>query len=110
MNRLYAVEPTPTVTGATADDRLPLRATDVDAFARALAAKLGIGGSAAAPAGCEKWLDAVAKDLQEHRGTSLVVAGEQQTEAVHALAHAINARWAMLAQRFITPSRWKRIR
>ncbi|HXL22049.1 MAG TPA: TAT-variant-translocated molybdopterin oxidoreductase [Candidatus Dormibacteraeota bacterium] len=90
MNRLYAVEPTPTVTGATADDRLPLRASDVDAFARALAAKLGLGGSAAAPAGSEEWLDAVAKDLQEHRGTSLVVAGEQQTAAVHALAHAIN--------------------
>jgi len=92
MNRLYAVEPTPTVTGATADDRLPLRASDVDAFARALAAKLGIaGGAAAAPTGADKFLEAVAKDLQEHRGTSLVVAGEQQTAAVHALAHAINA-------------------
>ena len=91
MNRLYAVEPTPTVTGATADDRLPMRASDVDAFARALAGKLGLGGSAAAPAGSEKLLDAVAKDLQAHRGASLVVAGEQQTAAVHALAHAINA-------------------
>jgi len=91
MNRLYAVEPTPTVTGATADDRLPLRASDVDALARALAAKLGLGGAAAAPAGSEEWLEAVAKDLQQHRGTSLVVAGEQQTAAVHALAHAINA-------------------
>jgi MoCo/4Fe-4S cofactor protein with predicted Tat translocation signal len=91
MNRLYAVEPTPTVTGASADHRLPLRASEVDAFARALAAKLGLGGSAGAPAGSEKWLEALAKDLQEHRGTSLVVAGEQQTAEVHALAHAINA-------------------
>jgi molybdopterin-containing oxidoreductase family iron-sulfur binding subunit len=91
MNRLYAVEPTPTVTGATADHRLPLRASDVDAFARALAAKLGLGGFAAAPAGSEKFLEAVAKELQEHRGTSLVVAGEQQSAEVHALAHAINA-------------------
>ena len=91
MNRLYAVEPTPTVTGATADHRLPLRATDVDVFARALAAKLGLGGSAAAPGGSEKLLEAVAKDLQAHRGSSLVVAGEQQTAEVHALAHAINA-------------------
>ena len=91
MNRLYAVEPTPTVTGATADQRLPLRASDVDAFARALAAKLGLGGSAGAPAGSEKFLEAVAKDLQEHRGSSLVLAGEQQTAEVHALAHAINA-------------------
>ena len=45
----------------------------------------------AAPAGSEKWLDGVAKDLQSHRGSSLVVAGEQQSAEVHALAHAINA-------------------
>jgi MoCo/4Fe-4S cofactor protein with predicted Tat translocation signal len=91
MNRLYVVEPTPSVTGATADHRLPLRASEVGLFARALAAKLGLGGSAAVPAGAEKWLEAVAKDLQQHRGTSLVVAGEQQPAEVHALAHAINA-------------------
>jgi MoCo/4Fe-4S cofactor protein with predicted Tat translocation signal len=90
MNRLYVVEPTPTVTGATADHRLPLRASDVELFARALAAKLGLGGSATLP-GTEKWLDAVAADLQKHRGSSLVVAGEQQSAEVHALAHAINA-------------------
>ena len=91
MNRLYVVEPTPTVTGATADHRLPLRASEVELFARALAAKLGLGGSAEVPAGAEKWLDAVAKDLQKHKGASLVVAGEQQPAEVHVLAHAINA-------------------
>jgi len=90
MNRLYVVEPTPTVTGATADHRLPLRASDVELFARALAAKLGLGGGASLP-GAEKWIAAVAADLQKHRGSSLVVAGEQQGAEVHALAHAINA-------------------
>jgi len=91
MNRLYVVEPTPSVTGATADHRLPLRASEVEVFARALAAKLGLGGSGAVPAVAEKWLDAVAKDLQKHKGASLVVAGEHQPAEVHALAHAINA-------------------
>jgi MoCo/4Fe-4S cofactor protein with predicted Tat translocation signal len=92
MNRLYVVEPTPSVTGATADHRLPLRASEVGSFARALAAKLGLDGSGAAlPSTAEKWLDAVAKDLQKHNGTSLVVAGEYQPAEVHALAHAINA-------------------
>jgi MoCo/4Fe-4S cofactor protein with predicted Tat translocation signal len=91
MNRLYVVEPTPSVTGATADHRLPLRASEVELFARALAAKLGLGGSAAVPPVAEKWLDAVAKDLQKHKGASLVVAGEQQPAEVHALAHSINA-------------------
>jgi MoCo/4Fe-4S cofactor protein with predicted Tat translocation signal len=92
MNRLYVVEPTPSVTGATADHRLPLRASEVEMFARALAAKLGLGGSGAAlPSEADKWLEAVARDLQKHKGASLVVAGEQQPAEVHALAHAINA-------------------
>jgi MoCo/4Fe-4S cofactor protein with predicted Tat translocation signal len=91
MNRLYVVEPTPSVTGATADHRLALRASDVELFARALAGKLGLGGSASLPPAAEKWLDAVTKDLQKHPRASLVVAGEQQPAEVHALAHAINA-------------------
>src|SRR6266704_3390967 len=91
MNRLYVVEPTPSVSGATADHRLPLRASDIEVFARALAAKLGLGGSAALPPAAEKWLDAVAKDLQAHKGASLVVAGEHQPAEVHTVAHAINA-------------------
>ena len=47
LNRLYVVEPTPSVTGSSADHRLPLRASEVEVFARALAAKLGIGTGAA---------------------------------------------------------------
>ena len=91
MNRLYAVEPTPSVTGSAADHRLPLRASEIELFARAIAAKLGLGGSATLPAAAEKFAEAVAEDLQKNRGTSLVLAGEQQSAEVHALAHAINA-------------------
>jgi MoCo/4Fe-4S cofactor protein with predicted Tat translocation signal len=91
MNRLYVVEPTPSVTGATADHRMPLRASEVELFARALAGRLGLGASASLSPAAEKWLEAVAKDLQAHKGSSLVVAGDQQPAEVHALAHAINA-------------------
>jgi molybdopterin-containing oxidoreductase family iron-sulfur binding subunit len=35
-------------------------------------------------------LGAIARDLQAHRGTSLVLAGDHQPAGVHALAHAIN--------------------
>ena len=91
MNRMYVVEPTPSVTGATADHRLPLRSSEVEQFARALAAKLGLGGTGTLSSAASKWLDAVAADLQSHKGTSLVVAGEFQPAEVHALAHAINA-------------------
>jgi MoCo/4Fe-4S cofactor protein with predicted Tat translocation signal len=90
MNRLYVVEPTPSVTGSSADHRLPLRASEVELFARAVAAKLGLGGSATLSGDAEKFAEAVAKDLQKNRGASLVVAGEQQPAEVHALAHAIN--------------------
>ena len=92
LNRLYVVEPTPTVTGSNADHRLPLRAGDVEPFARALAGKLGVAVAAGALSGDSgKWLDAVAKDLENSRGASLIVAGEHQPAAVHALAHAMNA-------------------
>jgi MoCo/4Fe-4S cofactor protein with predicted Tat translocation signal len=91
MNRLYVVEPTPSVTGSSADHRLPLRFFEIGQFARALAAKLGLGGSGSLPAAAEKWLDAVVKDLQKSSRRSLVVAGEQQPAEVHALVHSINA-------------------
>jgi len=76
MNRLYVVEPTPSVTGATADHRLPCGLPEVELFTRALAAKLGSAAPPAVPPDAEKWLDAVGKDLQAHKGASLVVAGE----------------------------------
>src|SRR5262249_6982948 len=90
MNRLYVVEPTPSVTGSAADHRLPLRASDVELFARAVASKLGSGGSATLSPAAEKFAEAVAKDVQKNKGASLVVAGEQQSAEVHALAHAMN--------------------
>ena len=83
------VESTPSLTGAKADHRLPMRASGVEAFGRQVAAALGAAGGAA---GTDNgaWVAAVAKDLQAHRGTSLVVAGDYQPAAVHALAHAMN--------------------
>lgn len=100
MNRLYVVESTSTATGGKADHKLPLRYSEIQAFAGALAAHLGVSGAGAAKSGPAQngpsqtgraeWVSAVAKDLQAHRGTSVVIAGEHQTPAVHALAHAMN--------------------
>ena len=91
LSRLYVVEATPSVTGGRADHRLPLKASQIDAFARSVAAAVGVSGvSGTAPEGSSAHVDAIAKDLAAHRGTSLVVAGESQPPAVHALAHAIN--------------------
>src|SRR2546423_4252341 len=90
MNRLYVAEPTPSVTGSSADHRLPLRSVEIEQFARALAAKLGLGGSGKLAPDAENWLDAVVKDLKKYPRRTLVVAGEQQPAEVHALVHAVN--------------------
>jgi MoCo/4Fe-4S cofactor protein with predicted Tat translocation signal len=92
LNRLYMVEPVPTVTGANADHRLALKARDVHAFASALAAGVGVAGAAAAslPDEARPWVTAIVADLMAHRGSSVVVAGDYQPAAVHALARAIN--------------------
>jgi MoCo/4Fe-4S cofactor protein with predicted Tat translocation signal len=93
MSRLYAVETTPSTTGSVADHRLPLRPSDIAAFAGALAARVGAGsGEAAKPSapGAAEWLETLSRDLQAHRGRSVVIAGENAPPAVHAHAHAIN--------------------
>ena len=91
MNRLYSVEACPTSTGATADHRLALSHTNVEMFARALAQRVGAPAPPAESGAPAAWLDAVAKDLLDHKGRSLIVPGEHQSAAVHALAHAMNA-------------------
>ena len=93
MNRLYVVESAPSPTGVKAEHRLPLRASEIEGFARSLASVLGAGSSGGALTGAAgKYLSAVATDLEKHRGACAVIAGEHQSAAVHALAHAINER------------------
>jgi MoCo/4Fe-4S cofactor protein with predicted Tat translocation signal len=92
LSRFYAVESTPTNSGSKADHRLPLRASEIESFARAVAAAVGVAGagSATAPQAAQRWMGPLVKDLQAARGRSLVIAGEGQPAAVHALAHAMN--------------------
>jgi molybdopterin-containing oxidoreductase family iron-sulfur binding subunit len=93
LNRFYAVESSPTNTGTKADHRLPLRASQIESFARAVAAALGVSGagSATTPEAAQRWIGPLVKDLQAASGRSLVIAGDGQPPAVHALAHAMNA-------------------
>ena len=91
MNRLYVVESVLTATGGKADHRLPVRASRVEAIARAIADQVG-GGVAVRGLDPKqaKFVAAVSKDLQAHRGSSVVLAGETQPPVVHALAHTMN--------------------
>ncbi len=91
LSRLYAVESTPSNTGAMADHRLPVRSAEVELILRGVAQALGVAGGANPPAQHARWVQAVAKDLQANKGAAVVVPGDYQPGAVHALAHAINA-------------------
>ena len=94
LNRLYAIESTPTTTGLKAEHRLGLRASEIPAFAAELAKAVGVAG-ANAPAYAwteeqKKFLSALAKDLKAHAGKSVVIPGLYQDASVAALALAIN--------------------
>ena len=97
-NVLYVVESTPTITGATADQRLPLPPSQVELFAYALARALGVSAAAGEPSvslTIARYAEAIARDLRraadQSSGSAVVLAGINQRPAVHALAHAINA-------------------
>jgi MoCo/4Fe-4S cofactor protein with predicted Tat translocation signal len=94
LNRVYVAESMMTNTGAVSDHRLPLRSADIDDLARQLAVAAGVSvapSANASPKIRSEWVSAVWRDLAAHRGSSIVIAGEQQPAFVHALAHAINA-------------------
>jgi len=103
MNRLYVVESSLTLTGSNADHRAALSARQVETFARAVAGRLGIDAGAADTAGLPgaNWLDPLVDDLRSHSGASLVIAGDRQPAAVHALAYAMNQALGNIGQTVI---------
>jgi MoCo/4Fe-4S cofactor protein with predicted Tat translocation signal len=95
MNRLYAVEGMLTSTGAIADHRLPMKPSEIEGFANAVAAELGIAGAVAPaelPELAKKWLKPLVNDLKARPGKAVVVVGDHQSAATHLLAHAINEK------------------
>jgi MoCo/4Fe-4S cofactor protein with predicted Tat translocation signal len=87
MNRLYVVEGSPSLTGASADHRLSLRSSEIEGFARAVAAGLGLAveGGVAHP-----WVGPLVADLKRAGARAVVLVGETQPPAVHAIGHALN--------------------
>ncbi len=94
INRLYVVESTRSITGAMADHRWALGPSEIEGFARGVADMLGIKAGkesrAEATSVPREWLVALVRDLERNRGSSLVIAGDEQPPMVHALAHAMN--------------------
>ena len=94
LNRLYAIESTPTTTGLKAEHRLGLRASEIPAFAAELAKAIGIEvlpvPSVAWTDEQKKFLAALAKDLKAHAGKCVVLPGLYQDRSITELAAAIN--------------------
>src|SRR5262249_31491503 len=115
MNRLYVVENRFTLTAAMADHRLRCAASQIAAFAHALAQKIlgatndpGLGAllgslqNSRGPAGFdERWLSGAASDLLAKPGASLVLVGPSQPLAVQMLVYGINAALKNLGQTLV---------
>lgn len=98
INRLYAIETTTTLTGAKADHRLAVKPSQMPEIARAIAAAVGVGGASSTYTDNAAWIAALAKDLSEHKGRSVVIPGDNQPPVVHAIAHAINSTLGNVGQ------------
>ncbi|MBX3420714.1 MAG: TAT-variant-translocated molybdopterin oxidoreductase [Pirellulaceae bacterium] len=107
MNRLYSVEARYTVTGSSADSRLPIRSSQIGAFLveldKAVDAQLS-GQAPAAPASeqpldqvpiteqLQRMIAAMAEDLVKHQGAGVVYVGAYQPLDVQLLALRLNQK------------------
>jgi len=98
MNRLYVIESGMSSTGAKADHRMPMRASQIEQFGELMLATLSSVMEVSQKAGSgftdwEKKFAATAfNELFGHNGSSLLIVGDHQPPRVHALAHEINSR------------------
>ncbi|MGO9637095.1 MAG: TAT-variant-translocated molybdopterin oxidoreductase, partial [Terracidiphilus sp.] len=107
LNRLYAIESTPTTTGLKAEHRLGLRASEIPAFTAELAKAVGINGVEAPSYAWtdvqKKFLSSLAKDLKVHAGKCVVIPGLYQHPTVDNLAFAINSALGNFNKTVILP-------
>jgi MoCo/4Fe-4S cofactor protein with predicted Tat translocation signal len=77
MNRLYVIESTPTITGANADHRFSVKPSEMILLTKPDPSPLF-------------WISTVWRDLQQHKGSSIVIVGDDQAPIIHAFAHWMN--------------------
>jgi molybdopterin-containing oxidoreductase family iron-sulfur binding subunit len=82
MNRLYVIESTPSSTGAKADHRVSVRASE-------FALLLYEDANWPYPA----FVKSMHSELQNHAGSGVIVVGDHLPPQIHALAHALNVRF-----------------
>ncbi len=94
MNRLWSVEARFTLTGSTADHRLPVKPSRIPVLIEHLAAVLGVEEAQQQELDEREtpFMEQLAADLgdESRRGRCLVMAGSEQDSDIHAMAWAIN--------------------
>ena len=95
MSRLYVVESTPTITGANADHRFSARPSELRLTAELMRLALPFGGFSSLETHPSLSLDIglfnhILGDLSKHKGSSIILAGDEQLPFVHACVHAMN--------------------
>jgi MoCo/4Fe-4S cofactor protein with predicted Tat translocation signal len=82
MNRLYVIESTPSSTGAKADHRAAVKASEF--YKVFMDDVFGPAPELTKPMG---------SDLDSHKGSSVFIVGDHLPAAIHAFAHDMNARF-----------------
>jgi molybdopterin-containing oxidoreductase family iron-sulfur binding subunit len=106
MNRMYAVETMPTVTGFKAEHRLALKPSQIVELAQDFVAMSGplpegvdqVAGTSFSTIESVKFLNALMRDLEASKGKCVVIPGEQASPAVHAAAYALNAKFGAIGK------------
>lgn len=104
--RLYALQTSPGLLGAMADNRLAMPPHEIERTVWRIAARLGMTGlpSAVPRASDEragKWEQVLAQCLARHRAASLIVAGGSISPHTRALVHLMNAHLGNLGKTVI---------
>ena len=90
MPRLYAIESSPSASGAMADRRVAASPREIVLACRALAD----GGAMGLPPALARLVGDAARDLSAAKGRALVLVGDEQPPGVHAFAAWLNGRLA----------------
>lgn len=91
MNRLYVIESSVTVTGMAADHRFVVRPSELTSILEHLLAMVSAQGSSSVASTTQpSWITSLARDLQAHRGRSVVIAGRYLPGHLKTLALQIN--------------------
>ncbi len=92
-SRLLVAEPTPTLTGAKADERLIVRHARVGMVATAIGAELGLDGPAVQLSAPEKqWVTTAVQALRGSQGRALLSVGAQHSAELQAFGLLIHER------------------